>query len=338
MKILFLALLVLLIPGVAFAAPDSAVCQVLASHQPRADVIHQPDADVNANPNTTVVPEIVKVPLTIDLAKRVAALEGEEVELDAPMGMVEIHQNGKVFYDGQDWTSSVMTLCGQSHVVKSEMAVTLDEPQLATEIGSEEEALAPAPPPEPEAPPAPEPVSEAVSEPELILNRTSILNNEPIINNTSLGTKRDPVSLKVDTGPVPTLPKISRPVVSTPPPELAMEPAPAPVVETAPAPVIEPQPPAVVEQVSRPVLEPAPPPVMEPQPALLPPMEPLPPPVVEVLPEPPAPNTPLVLDKTPERVTAGVPPANIIYKEVNPITGESEIIEGGDYREIYYNE
>ena len=298
MKTLFLALLVLLIPRVAVAAPDSAVCQVLASHQPRADVVHKPDDDVNANPNDLKIPEIVKVPLTIDLAKRVGSLTGEEVELNEQLGMVEIHQNGKVFYEGQDWTSSVMTLCGQSHVVKSEMAVTLDEPEAEPELEIKTEV---------EVGPKPEPKNEVVSEPQSIINRTKILDNEPIINRTPVGTKREAVSVKIDTGSAPALPRISKPVLSA-------APAPAPIVE------------------------PAPPPVIEPVQPMLPPMEPLPPPFVEVLPEPPAPNTPLVLDKTSERVTEGVPPADIIYREENPVTGESEIIEGGDYREIYYNE
>ena len=236
MKTLFLALLALLIPGVAVAAPNSAVCQVLASHQPRADVIHQASGDVNANPNNFQVPEVVKVPLTVDLAKRVASLTGKDVLLESQMGMVEIHQNGKVFYNGQDWTSSVMTLCGQSHAVVPEATVALDEPKP-------------------------------------IINRTKILNNEPVINRRSAGTRKEVVEVKPE--PEPSI-------------EAAIEPA-ATQEEVMPAKTAERT-------------------------------------VIEVRPTQAIP--PIDVDMQPKRTP----------KTSSVKTREPEVIEGGDYREIFYNE
>ena len=113
--------LVLLFPAAAKAEKYAAVCQLLTNHQPRADVMHQGNADINAPPFQ--VPEIVKVPLDVELAKGVAGLMGKNLQLDAPIGMIEIHQDGSVRYGDQDWTAPVMTLCGKSHMVVEAMEV-----------------------------------------------------------------------------------------------------------------------------------------------------------------------------------------------------------------------
>lgn len=87
------------------------VCGVLQAHTPSADVAHKGNADMNAQ---DIVPDVIKVPISVDLAKRVAGLSGKGLQMDAPLGMMEIYQDGRVMYNGQDWTTSVKMLCGQS--------------------------------------------------------------------------------------------------------------------------------------------------------------------------------------------------------------------------------
>ena len=96
---------------------SNAVCQTLVNHKPMAGVAYQPGVDVKGNAVVPAdvnaaqfkVPDIIKVPLTIDLAKRVASLTGTGIQMDGNMGMLEIHENGKVMYNDQDWTSPVNT-------------------------------------------------------------------------------------------------------------------------------------------------------------------------------------------------------------------------------------
>lgn len=166
MKKLLLLSLILFLPASAKAEEYSAVCQVLAEHHPENNVIHKGNADI-ATTNYKV-PDIIKVPLTVDLAKRVASLTGKNVQLEAPLGtdggMVEIHQNGKIFYNGQNWTAPVMTLCGQSHMVVETIEATPSEPV----------------------------------EQKPILNRSKILNNKPVINRASASDRAGQVSARED--------------------------------------------------------------------------------------------------------------------------------------------
>lgn len=125
MKKLFLSLIILMFPISAQADDGSAVCRILGQ-QKNTNVAYQPGVDVRGKAVVpadlnggapSVVPQVVKVPVDVDLVKRMASLNGKDIKLDAPIGMMEIHQDGKVSYNGQDWTAPVMTLCGFSHAV-----------------------------------------------------------------------------------------------------------------------------------------------------------------------------------------------------------------------------
>lgn len=105
----------------------SPVCQVLATHVPADDVAYKAGVDVNGNAvvpadlnaQPFTVPDVIKVLLDMNLAERIPNV-ADGIELKAPLGMLEIHSNGTVRYNGEDWTAPVMTLCGQSHKVMEE--------------------------------------------------------------------------------------------------------------------------------------------------------------------------------------------------------------------------
>jgi hypothetical protein len=112
------------------AQETDVLCKAVTQHTPQSDVAYQ--AGVDAYGNAVVpadlnsapfqVPNVIKVPLNIDLAERMGALV-DGVQLEAPLGMIEIHQDGRVRYNDQDWTAPVMTLCGQADKVKKEIPV-----------------------------------------------------------------------------------------------------------------------------------------------------------------------------------------------------------------------
>ncbi len=120
MRFLTVLLLSCMASSAAFAQEQSkyAACAAIPSAN---NVIYQPGVDVNGNPvvpaaletnnNLGNVLNVVKVPLEFNLAQRIAGLNLD----DAQLGMVEIHQDGKIMYQGQDITKPVMTLCGKSY-------------------------------------------------------------------------------------------------------------------------------------------------------------------------------------------------------------------------------
>lgn len=109
----------------SYADEKQAVCKILerntahngAAYQAGVDAYGRAvvPADLNAAPPAQV-PNVIKVPLNINLAKRMNLLV-DGAKLDTPFGMLEIYQDGRVLYNDQEWGSSIATLCGQSHEV-----------------------------------------------------------------------------------------------------------------------------------------------------------------------------------------------------------------------------
>lgn len=117
MKFLFIALLV-------FAFPVSAQtvvveeCKAITGHIPADDVNYKPGVDVSGKPVVPadlnaapfVVPDILMIPLSVDLARRLPD-PPDGVLGEAPLGFLEVHKNGRITYEGQDWTSQIYAVC-----------------------------------------------------------------------------------------------------------------------------------------------------------------------------------------------------------------------------------
>ena len=117
-----------------------AACKLLSDHH---NVVYQPGVDVDGN---AVVPadinaapmggvlDVVKVPLEFDLAQRISGLNIDGVRQgfnsdSSSLGMIEIHQTGKVIYNGQDITRPMMNICAKSHKEVSVEMVEVDMPE-----------------------------------------------------------------------------------------------------------------------------------------------------------------------------------------------------------------
>lgn len=96
-------------------------CRLLPAHVANNDVTYQPGVDVHGNKvvpadlnaSSFAFPDVVTVPLGIDLAQRLQGLNIQGLQMESPMGILEIHRNGRVVYNGQDWTPQVYAVCGQ---------------------------------------------------------------------------------------------------------------------------------------------------------------------------------------------------------------------------------
>jgi len=96
---------------------------------------YQPGVDVNGNAVTPanlpsdgnapapIFQNVTKVPLTVDLAEKIASLSGRGLEMNANFGLLSIHPDGRVTFGDDDMTSDVKTACGIAHEVKEEVMV-----------------------------------------------------------------------------------------------------------------------------------------------------------------------------------------------------------------------
>ncbi len=120
-RAVLLGLCAFILPNAGQAAGNQPMeCRLLPHHVADPGVAYQSGvdargkavapADLNTAPfdaNQTVV-----IPLSVDLASRMqGSVQG--LQLEGNMGYLEIAPNGRVTYNGQDWTPQVYALCGQ---------------------------------------------------------------------------------------------------------------------------------------------------------------------------------------------------------------------------------
>jgi hypothetical protein len=109
-------------------------CRFIVKHTPEKGVAFTPGvdlkgkavvpADINASPFE--LPDVVQVPISIDLIERIrnAPEQFSGVEAEADYGVLEIHKDGRILYDGQDWGDPVRAACGH----KAEDAISSPPP------------------------------------------------------------------------------------------------------------------------------------------------------------------------------------------------------------------
>lgn len=126
----FVYLLGLIVAVPAFAQPiESNVppeCRLLPEHKADAGVAYQPGvdvhgksvvpADLNSPLASSIASQTIVVPLTVDLADRLQGQTIDGLKLEGNLGYLEIHPDGRVSHNGEDWTSQVYVLCGKPPV------------------------------------------------------------------------------------------------------------------------------------------------------------------------------------------------------------------------------
>lgn len=127
MKNFLIFFLLFLSAAPAFACEDHAqtpleireFCRQLPNHTLDADVAFQPGldskgravlpADINTPLQTPILP--LQIPVTIDLAQRAALDLPADTDLETPVAILNIYEDGRVDYNGHDITSNAYTLC-----------------------------------------------------------------------------------------------------------------------------------------------------------------------------------------------------------------------------------
>lgn len=114
--------------GPAFAQSldqSGVLCQVIGPYRPGvnttgSDAAYRPNVDVHGRPVApadTNLPlrfhtDVVRIPLTVDLAQRLNVGLPQGTELETVMAMLELRQDGSVTFNGQDITNQARTVCG----------------------------------------------------------------------------------------------------------------------------------------------------------------------------------------------------------------------------------
>lgn len=126
--------------GVAF----KILCQSLPAYQADTGVEYRPGVDVRGRavapadlkaPLSAGMGEVVQIPVTVDLVQRFNLYPFFGIELKPDIGMVSVHSDGRVEYNGQNLTRQAYTLCardtkiilppdGQSHASDVSSAVS----------------------------------------------------------------------------------------------------------------------------------------------------------------------------------------------------------------------
>jgi len=145
-----------------------AACNLLAQYEPTSYGITASELDTDVVPadlnNRFAISDMITIPLTVDVWQR---LKGEDadiegVEMDKQLGMISVHMDGRITYDGEDWTRRMFDFCNdpaqwpdrqeQMNAIKS--SVSINEKPIVNE-GSEaqnsESRSVETKPPEPQA-------------------------------------------------------------------------------------------------------------------------------------------------------------------------------------------
>lgn len=118
-KIIFMSVAMMCAAGPAMAQNQAALCKLWFTHKSKS-AQYQPGVDVRGKPVVPAdggvapvvsVPDLVRIPVTIELAQQLGAAIPAGMELEAVAGVVNIDGGGKVTYNGQDLSQGTYALC-----------------------------------------------------------------------------------------------------------------------------------------------------------------------------------------------------------------------------------
>lgn len=118
----FITLIMVTAAFPAWAQNKAALCQFLPVKEDFVGADYVPGVDVHGN---AVVPadvkeqangyvDVIRIPVTIDLAKGLNLPLPQGTEMNAPVSMVEVYKNSRVVINGKDITNDAYTYCGKT--------------------------------------------------------------------------------------------------------------------------------------------------------------------------------------------------------------------------------
>lgn len=126
------------------------LCRTLPDYQKPAGADYVPGADAQGRPVVPAdlnaldasIPDVVNVPISVDVIRRFSLVVPEGLEMKPDVGVVGVHRDGRVTYNGQDITRQAYSVCAKDTevslpadaAVQPEVPATV-EPQAGQEHG-----------------------------------------------------------------------------------------------------------------------------------------------------------------------------------------------------------
>lgn len=119
-------------------ANPSVLCSVRANYDAASgDAAYQPGVDARGKAvapadlaaPAVIVPSALRIPLTVDLSQRLNEVLPDGRKLEAQVGVIEVKQDGKVFFNGQDLTGPATAMCDNLEKQKAAALKTADAPK-----------------------------------------------------------------------------------------------------------------------------------------------------------------------------------------------------------------
>lgn len=103
---ILLAMVMMTSPALArtFSTAPQSFCDAVMSHVP--------DADVNIGADLSGGLDVVSIPVDVDLVRVFGVPVSGAIDLTPTVSTIDIHQDGHVFYDGQDISAKYEDKCG----------------------------------------------------------------------------------------------------------------------------------------------------------------------------------------------------------------------------------
>jgi hypothetical protein len=107
------------------------LCRALPEYQKIEGVDYQPGVDANGQPVVPAdlnavnpaLPDVINIPVTVDLAKKFSLLAGGGVEMKPEVAGISVHKDGRVTYNGQNISRQAYTVCGKNMEIRETVAV-----------------------------------------------------------------------------------------------------------------------------------------------------------------------------------------------------------------------
>jgi hypothetical protein len=136
MRLIIFCILFFIISSESFAQQLNSICSAVEERNNHSSVVYKPGVDVHGNAvkpanlkNDTGIfniPEIISFPLNYDLAKDLAEIP-DHIEFSSNLAMIEIHLDGSVYINGENFNSEIQTLCdGDKILEKKQLFVDKD--------------------------------------------------------------------------------------------------------------------------------------------------------------------------------------------------------------------
>lgn len=148
-SIFFITLFLIAFIPLPASAQDDDVCRYLDAYQrddsinnsavyePGVDVHGRPVAPADLNDKSAMMADIIRIPLTIDLAVRYGLSVPQSTEIEPVIGELVITNDGRVMWGAQDFTAETVALC-RGKQLKTEDTTTAEMPEAEEHQDSEE--------------------------------------------------------------------------------------------------------------------------------------------------------------------------------------------------------